>query len=241
MNHEILTEFRRQLAAALLCAWMALTGGMVQAETEKTQLDYARSRLDAAEKVAEFRLVKELGHPEAFRFKVENGRTVIEADSPAGLIYGAQAVVCDEAQTGRVQRPDFNVGLYTCPGETLATSRQLEWFRDVIFKAAKESGKNPLLIIRDWTLNMDFREQIPTLYENCYSELKHNDETFTSPVPDRRHKQWRDLLKGHVVNLHGPPMDLQPRFAEPDGHQVRQFLGDGDAAEPGRRPDPQRA
>jgi len=338
--------------------------------TLETQLEYAKSRLEVAEKVAEFRLVQELGHPEAFRIEVENGRMVIEADAPAGLIYGAQSVVCDEAQVGHVQRPDFdirgttlwlggavqgnriapyhsgfnpdtlpwffdrpfmtrylnklasarfntlllwashpfpylldlpeypgatklqpaqltenqeqfrwlvsecgrrnisvllhfynihlpdglreqfgghaswgasavknpspeiakyyryvlgryfedfdNVGLYICPGETLATSRQLEWFRDVIFKAAKESGKNPLLIIRDWTLNMNFREQIPSLYENCYSELKHNDETFTSPVPDRRHQQWRGLLKGHVVNLHGPPMDLQPmRWASP--------------------------
>ena len=78
-------------------------------QTPETQLDYARSRLDAAEKAAEFRLVKELGHPEAFRIEVETGRAVIEADSPAGLIYGAQAVVCDEAQTGRVQKPDFDI------------------------------------------------------------------------------------------------------------------------------------
>ncbi len=108
------------------------------------------------------------------------------------------------------------VGLYICPGETLESSRQLEWFRDVIFQAAKESGKNPLLVIRDWTLNLDFRSQIRALYENSYSELKHNDETFTSPVPDRRHEQWRDVLKGHIVNLHGPPMDLQPmRWGSP--------------------------
>ncbi len=108
------------------------------------------------------------------------------------------------------------VGLYICPGETLESSHQLEWFRDVIFKAAKESGKNPLLVIRDWTLNMEFRAKISDLYKNTYSELKHNDETFTSPVPDRRHEQWRDLLKGHIVNLHGPPMDLQPmRWASP--------------------------
>ncbi len=36
---------------------------------------------------------------------------------------------------------------------------------------------------------MDFREQIPTLYENCYSELKHTDETSTSLVLDWRHQQ----------------------------------------------------
>jgi len=117
---------------------------------------------------------------------------------------------------GRYFEEFDNVGLYICPGETLATSHQVQWFRDVIFRAAKDSGKNPLLIIRDWTLNMDFRKQMPALYENCYSELKHNDESFTSPVPDRRHEQWRGVLKGHIVNLHGPPMDLQPmRWASP--------------------------
>ncbi len=109
-----------------------------------------------------------------------------------------------------------DVGLYICPGETLEASYQLEWFRDVIFAAAYESGKNPLLVIRDWTMNLDFRSQIHALYENTYSELKHNDESFTSPVPDRRHEQWRGVLKGHIVNLHGPPMDLQPiRWASP--------------------------
>ena len=95
-----------------------------------------------------------------------------------------------------------NVGLYICPGETLATSRQLEWFRDVIFKAAKESEKSPLLIIRDWTLNMNFREQIPTLYENCYSELKHNDETFTSPVPDHWERYLTEKFHSAEVGQH---------------------------------------
>jgi hypothetical protein len=109
-----------------------------------------------------------------------------------------------------------SVGLYICPGETLKPAHQLEWFRDVIFAAARESGKNPLLVLRDWTMDMEFRSKVPSLYENCYSELKHNDESFTSPVPDRRHQQWRGVLKGHVVNLHGPPMDLQPmRWGSP--------------------------
>ena len=109
-----------------------------------------------------------------------------------------------------------SVGLYICPGETLGTAHQLAWFRDVIFAAARESGQNPPLVLRDWTMDMGFRAQIGGLYENCYSELKHNDESFTSPVPDRRHEQWRGVLKGHVVNLHGPPMDLQPmRWGSP--------------------------
>lgn len=108
------------------------------------------------------------------------------------------------------------VGLYVCPGESLATGRQLEWFRDVIFAAAKKSGKDPLIVIRDWTLDMNLKTRIKDLYENCYSELKHNDESLTSPVPDRRHQQWKGMTKGHVVNLHGPPMDLQPmRWGSP--------------------------
>jgi len=109
-----------------------------------------------------------------------------------------------------------SVGLYVCPGESLRMQYQAEWFRDVLFDAAIKSGKNPLLVIRDWTLDLEFRQQLGSLYPNCYSETKHNQESLTSPVPDRRHEQWRGVLKGHIVNLHGPPMDLEPmRWASP--------------------------
>ena len=50
-----------------------------------------------------------------------------------------------------------SVGLYICPGESLQIQYQSEWFREVIFDAAIKSGKNPLLVIRDWTLDMGFR------------------------------------------------------------------------------------
>ena len=109
-----------------------------------------------------------------------------------------------------------SVGLYICPGESLKLQHQSEWFRDVIFDAALKSGKSPQLVIRDWTLDMEFRKQLGSLYPNCYSETKHNQESLTSPVPDRRHEQWKGVLKGHIVNLHGPPMDLEPmRWASP--------------------------
>ena len=109
-----------------------------------------------------------------------------------------------------------SVGLYICPGESLRRQSQAEWFRDVIFDAAIKSGKNPQLVIRDWTLDMEFRQQLHSLYDNLYSETKHNQESLTSPVPDRRHEQWKGVLKGHIVNLHGPPMDLEPmRWASP--------------------------
>lgn len=110
-----------------------------------------------------------------------------------------------------------SVGLYACPGESLESRYQLEWFRDVIFKAAKDSGKNPVIVIRDWTLNMGFQKQLKVLYGNVYSELKHNDESATSPYPDVRHLKWQGLATGHIVNaLHGPAEDLQPmRWASP--------------------------
>jgi len=110
-----------------------------------------------------------------------------------------------------------SVGLYTCPGESIKSEYQLEWFRDVVFKAAKDSGKNPLIVIRDWTLNMDFKEQMKDLYGNVYSECKQNDESLTSPHPDMRHMRWEGKAHGHVINaMHGPAEDLQPmRWASP--------------------------
>jgi hypothetical protein len=109
------------------------------------------------------------------------------------------------------------VGLYACPGESLLSGYQLEWFRDVIFKAARDSKKNPIIVIRDWTLNMEFQKQLKSLYGNVHSELKHNDESLTSPYPDVRHLTWEGRANGHIVNAaHGPAEDLQPvRWASP--------------------------
>ncbi|MFO1447409.1 MAG: hypothetical protein U1F61_04445 [Opitutaceae bacterium] len=118
-----------------------------------------------------------------------------------------------------------NVGLSICPGESLDLKEQQAWFRDVIFKAARDSGKNPKLIIRDWTLDSDFKQALPTLYPNLYSELKHNDETITSPWPDERHETWKGVLAGHVVNLHDPA-DITPyRVGSPRliGEMVRRW------------------
>ncbi len=95
-----------------------------------------------------------------------------------------------------------SVGLYACPGESIDSKYQLEWFRDIIFGAAKKSGKNPLIVIRDWTTNMEFRDQIKDLYNNVYTELKHNDESLSSPYPDLRHLQLEGTAPGHVVNFH---------------------------------------
>ncbi|MGE4587762.1 MAG: hypothetical protein AB7D05_10515, partial [Mangrovibacterium sp.] len=109
-----------------------------------------------------------------------------------------------------------SVGLYACPGESLLSKYQLEWFRDVIFDAAKKSGKDPLIVIRDWTLNRDLQDQLKVLYKNCYSELKHNDESVSSPYPDVRNMKWEGVTAGHIINAaHGPAEDLKPiRWAD---------------------------
>jgi hypothetical protein len=110
-----------------------------------------------------------------------------------------------------------SVGLYACPGESIHSRHQLEWFRDVIFKAARDSGKKPIIVMRDWTLNMEFKNQLKALYGRIYSELKHHDESMTSPYPDVRHLKWEGLTHGHIINAgHGPAQDLAPiRWASP--------------------------
>lgn len=108
-----------------------------------------------------------------------------------------------------------NVGLYICPGESLAQDQQLPWFRDVIFKAVADSGKHPRLVLRDWTMADDFRAALPTMYDNLWSELKHNDETITSPWPDQRHQKWAHVLAGHIVNLHDPADAVPYRVGSP--------------------------
>lgn len=108
-----------------------------------------------------------------------------------------------------------NVGLYICPGESLDLDQQEAWFRDVVFKAARDSGKHPRLVIRDWTMDNGFRKNLPSLYDRLYSELKHNDESITSPWPDLRHEEWKGVLNGHIVNLHDPEDTTPYRVGSP--------------------------
>lgn len=122
-----------------------------------------------------------------------------------------------------------NVGLYICPGESLDLAHQVPWFRDVVFRTARESGKNPRLVMRDWTMADDFRAALPTMYPNLWSELKHNDETITSPWPDVRHRQWAEVLAGHVVNLHDPADAVPYRVGSPRllGEMVQRWQEEG--------------
>jgi hypothetical protein len=122
-----------------------------------------------------------------------------------------------------------NVGLYICPGESLALEHQADWFENVIFAAARASGLNPTLVIRDWTLDPAFQERLPEMYPNLQSELKHNDETITSPWPDLRHRQWKGVLRGHIINLHDPSDATPYRVGSPRllGEMVSRWKDEG--------------
>jgi hypothetical protein len=94
-----------------------------------------------------------------------------------------------------------SVGLYVCPGEALESQYQPEWIRDVILKAAEYSGRNPRVVVRDWSLPAaKFKETCH--YGNLFTELKHNTEMIVSPWPDPRHALWIGGGRKHIVNVH---------------------------------------
>lgn len=158
------------------------------------------------------------------------GREPTEGDDPTRYQV-PDAFVSDYYRT--ILRRYFeefpNVGLYICPGESLKLEHQEDWFRNVIFKAARDSGRDPILIIRDWTLDPGFKAKLPEMYPRLYSERKHNDETITSPRPDVAHAQWAGVLKGHIVNLHDPADATPYRVGSPRliGEMVRRWADSG--------------
>lgn len=118
-----------------------------------------------------------------------------------------------------------SVGLYVCPGEALDPRYTAKWINDVVFSAARESGHEPTIVVRDWGLDAKglARECIGK-YGNLYTELKHNIEMIVSPVPDTRHAIWRNLGVKHIVNLH-EVADVKPfRWGSPAF--VREMAGE---------------
>ena len=102
----------------------------------------------------------------------------------------------------RFMREFQSVGLYICPGEALDPKYQEEWFRDVIFAAAKRSGKNPLLVVRGWHTSSDLLESLSRNYNRVYTEYKHNDELIMSPFAHTRHKGFLKYGQEHIANMH---------------------------------------
>ena len=109
-----------------------------------------------------------------------------------------------------------SVGLYVCPGERLHPQYQPEWIRDVVLSAAKSSGNNPMVVVRDWYLDPERFEKVCVgQYDNLYTETKHNVEMIISPVPAPRHQIWKNVAGRHIVNLH-EVADVKPfRWGSP--------------------------
>lgn len=95
-----------------------------------------------------------------------------------------------------------NVGLLVCAGEALETGKE-EWIRDVIVQGIMDSGKQPPLIVREWTIDLDrFKNIVLPSYSNLYTMMKHNVEMVVSPVPDPRNREWTKLGPHHLINVH---------------------------------------
>ncbi len=95
-----------------------------------------------------------------------------------------------------------NVGLMITAGEALKVNPEL-YIRDVIIKGLLDTGKNPPLIVRQWTIDPNrFRDIVLPSYSNLFTMMKHNTEMLVSPAPDPRNETWVTFGKNHIVNLH---------------------------------------
>jgi hypothetical protein len=108
-----------------------------------------------------------------------------------------------------------SVGLLVCAGEALERNKE-EWIRDVIIAAIKETGKQPPLIVREWTIDFDrFKKIVVPAYRNLYTMMKHNVEMVVSPIPNPHNRRWTTLSSHHFINLH-ENADIKPlRWGSP--------------------------
>jgi hypothetical protein len=108
-----------------------------------------------------------------------------------------------------------SVGLLVCAGEALSVGKE-EWIRDVIIAGVKDTGKQPPIIVREWTIDRErFREIVWPSYSNLYTMMKHNVEMLVSPVPDGRNREWIGPGGHHLINVH-ENADVKPlRWASP--------------------------
>jgi hypothetical protein len=95
-----------------------------------------------------------------------------------------------------------SVGLMLTAGEALHIKSE-EWVRDAIIPGIKETGKDPPLIVRQWTIDpYRFRDLIKPNYDHLYTMMKHNTEMIVSPYPDPRNATWISFGQNHIINVH---------------------------------------
>jgi len=94
-----------------------------------------------------------------------------------------------------------NVGLMVTAGEALRVEPE-KFVRDTIIAGIKDTGKDPPLIIRQWTIDHDrYRDIIRPAYDHLFTMMKHNTEMIVSPYPDPRNAAWA-ALGPHIINMH---------------------------------------
>jgi type 1 glutamine amidotransferase len=108
-----------------------------------------------------------------------------------------------------------NVGLMLTAGEALNVKRE-EFIRDAVIAGIRDSGKNPPLIVRAWSISFErYRDVVKDQYSNLFTMMKHNTEMIDSPYPDPRNRDYIGLGQHHIVNVH-ENSDVKPfRWASP--------------------------
>ena len=99
-----------------------------------------------------------------------------------------------------------------------------EFVRDAIIGGIKESGKNPPLIVRQWTIDAyRFRDIIEPNYDNLFTMMKHNTEMIVSPYPDRRNATSISFGQNHDSPEHRKRLqhELPPYCGQSGSHAQR--------------------
>jgi len=94
------------------------------------------------------------------------------------------------------------IGLYVCLGESLNSDYAVDWMNNVILAAVKKTGKNPPIMLRQWSIDLKKLKQIVGNYEPLYTELKYNIESVVGTKIDKRNVDWANVSGNHVVNIH---------------------------------------
>ena len=95
-----------------------------------------------------------------------------------------------------------SVGLVVCAGERLEVQKE-EWTRDVIIAGVRDSGREPPIVVREWTIDKDkFRDIILPSYPNLYTEMKQNSEMYAAIEPDPDNADWIKMSRKHIINVH---------------------------------------
>jgi len=125
--------------AALMCALCV----SVQA-AEPAAMTYARKQMaEAKQDNVEFREVQGLGHDEAFRIVKQDGTITVEYQTAAGALYGAQAAIRDEYESGRIEKPDFLIRGTTLPNTAMASAWSMRcWMRSNATTAVFSTGNS---------------------------------------------------------------------------------------------------